>query len=415
MKVTAWILILVTMGSPSWAYSLSLESYPTPVGILSLNELEGRDDSVALSRIERSIEKWLDRLPIDAAAHPLVAPQSDRELHDELVRLRLNQLWERFYSAVEARPEQATSMLSTLEQPDVLAFLKGEFAGPFRQQAFLARAALEWRMGRKDSANSYLKAAVYEHPMGLVPQIPEWGWDGEVADSTSMEQELSKIVTQTRRPCRLHLSAQPSTAQLSLNGFSVESGSALRLLARENLYVRAEAPGYQPQTRTISCKKLGVRGLGLTLAQANRPTPSLARVASENSVKSLLVITPSGEQAKIFLLTPGLRVDEVPTSKPLLLADFQEANNVDKLPIATDGFSSLVEAHRVAWLDRRDPLQPAGAFANQLETQAGPRWYNDWKVWAVVGGILGGVLVAYFATQRPQVQTNPAGLRISID
>ncbi|MCB9254994.1 MAG: hypothetical protein H6617_09960 [Bdellovibrionaceae bacterium] len=414
MKATAWLLIFVTMATPTWAVSFSTDSAPTPVGVLRLNELESPDTGFALSRIERGIEKWLDRLPINAAAHPVVAVQSAGELHDELLGLRLNQLWSSFYTELDAHPERAERLLENLDEADVTRFLKKESSGPLRQQAHLARAALEWRLGRTGSAHSLLKAAVYEHPLGLISQLPEWGWDGERADSAALEQELAKIISEVRRPCRLRLSASPAKSQVLVNGFSVASEKTLGFIARGNLQVRAEATGYLPQSHSISCRKLGVRSVEIKLQRAKRPAVTLASVAADNAVKSMLVVTPSGERAKIFLFTPGLRVDEVPTSRPLLLADFKEGAG-DALPIATDGFTSLVEAHRVAWLDRRDPLQPPDVFMNRLQTETGSEWYNDWKVWAVVGGIVGGVLVAYFATRRPQVQTNPAGLRISID
>lgn len=417
MKSTALLLIVSTLWSPLWAVSLQSEISTTPVGVLRLGALEEEENGLALSRLERSIAKWLDRLPIDTNAQAIRIVQNNNELRDELQSLRFHQLIERFYSLLETKPFQAGNELDELHTEDFVAFLARPDSGPFRQQAYLARAAHEWRLGNPDRAQPLLRAAVYENPFGLVSEVPSWGWDSEAnGDSVNFEVVLSGIIKSVRRPCQINVGTSPEKALVRLNGFPMRASQPVRILARSDLQIQAQAEGYEAAAHSLSCDKLGVRSVQLKLRRRSEPVPTLATVAKSNAVKSLLLVSPVGEEARLFLFTPGLRVDEVQTSRPILLADFRGEEASAHPSIKTDAFTSLVEAHRVAWLDRRDPLQPPIEYRNSLETDISQQWYNDWKVWAVVGGIVGGVVITYLATRQPEVMTNPPrGLRIQID
>jgi hypothetical protein len=67
------------------------------------------------------------------------------------------------------------------------------------------------------------------------------------------------------------------------------------------------------------------------------------RFPQRHSVATLLVLDKAGDEYNIFVFTPGLELDRVPTEKPLRSEDIRQS---PELPIRWERLQSLIQKHR---------------------------------------------------------------------
>ena len=82
------------------------------------------------------------------------------------------------------------------------------------------------------------------------------------------------------------------------------------------------------------------------------------------------------------------------------------------IPIATDAFVPLLEKGQEAALYL--PGEPMGNVLI-MDPPEETKWYNDWRVWTVAGGVLTTVLLLTLTNRNDPVTTGTTGIRIEFE
>ena len=117
-------------------------------------------------------------------------------------------------------------------------------------------------------------------------------------------------------------------------------------------------------------------------------------------------MAPHCSRFQFFLYTPGVAIDEIPLENSVRVAEVLENPAESSLPIASDAFSRLVQKHqlyRISALEDRGHWQGDGKGTLEAFQRHKPQWYESWQLWAVVGGVLGGIFVAHLAGKKPAI------------
>jgi hypothetical protein len=229
---------------------------------------------------------------------------------------------------------------------------------------------------------------------------------------------MLRASSELRRECAIQIETIPEQAAVTVNGFAMGSRREFHLPLGRRFTLSASAPGHDSAKREIDCQRQKRDIVVLRLPKSAVPVASrhdLAGISRGNGLSSLCLIEARSDQFKLYLYSPGLPVDEIPLVKPLRIADVAARGGEVELPVRTDAFLSLYEKHRLASADLFSISRSDDSASAELShSVADPRWYNDWRVWAIAGVVVAGATSLYFLTREGAVQSspNPGGIRL---
>jgi len=412
-------LLIFIQCIPARAALAPLQPERTKLGILRVGELRSREEEKAYVLLEKRVQRWFENFSSPRpVVHTLDHSLASEELSSRAKESRLAILSRNILESHDP------GML--LGQVDELRKLKRELEpypslGPLLQKAALAEAAFLLSDGKKSAALAATRAALAFHPDG---KSPEWdGWEEEPTQSSlRFESLLSEVGSQVRGLCDVELSVQPSTAEVNVNGYAQGKRRTFQLPAGRFEMVFANA-GFQPSKLSFRCDRTSKIKREVHLAPTSGK-PALAvseleTVRQRNALGSLFVIQPVRDEFRFFLLSADGKLDPVPTQRPLKISEVSGGTE-DGIPISQDEMRGLLQKHSLA-LSLSDLTGVAsdsgagfGLGVSEGSVGRSSGWYNDWRVWAVVGGLATGILGAYLLTRGPEVQTQP-GISIRLE
>lgn len=280
--------------------------------------------------------------------------------------------------------------------------------GETRQSGLLRQAAEEWKLGRRENSQKLVRRALALHPDGAAPNFEPWDQDSETFSAVAFEREVDEQRRRTRRICEVEL--RGPIGDVRVNGFEVGARRTFQLAAGEHR-ITAAVDG-QPRERSFLCERQGRTRLSIGDAPLKTAAPSLESIRRRHQLSSLFLLKPDGGRYTLMLYTPGLALEEIPTSQPIL-ADTAIGAEARPLPVATDAFLQLFERHRT---QSTLALADTSAWAeNRLHEPPASQWYNNWKFWTILGGAATAVAVSYFATRQDSVKTQGGWVSVNLD
>ena len=113
---------------------------------------------------------------------------------------------------------------------------------------------------------------------------------------------------------------------------------------------------------------------------------------------------PHKEHLKLFLYSPGEFLEEIPLTHSVRIAQSEMSGLDESNPINSDAMLQLLKKHELlasnAHIPQLEPLNIAYPFSAQSKMQAKePAWFESPVFWGIVGGLLVGGGITYFATQ----------------
>ena len=389
---------------------------PAPIdrpklGILRVGELHSAEEERAYDILEKRVQLWLENL---SAPRPLVQSLGlslraealqDQTEEQELARLSNEVLGSRDSLA---SPVASVEIARLRKQRQRLGRL-----GPVVQRAWLAEASLQLAEGKRTLAMSSLRSGLAMHPDAASPDFSQWD-DDPTGGLLRLETLLSEARSDLVRLCEVELLSFPAYASLSVNGF-VQGGRRKFHLPPGEFEFQFQAPGFNTKSERITCVRTTRFQRTVQLKKADDSPKSylseLEGVRQRNAMGSLFLIQPSDGIFRFFLLSSEGRMDPIPMSRPLKISEVVNQENAS-LPIARDEMKTLIQRHSLNRADlslsalASDGMAFDTASGALAERVGGPdRWYNDWKVWAVVGGIAAGMVGTYLMTRGPEIRT----------
>jgi len=418
------IVMLTLMGyvSSLFAAAIPLRSERWSIALSRVEGVEPSTQERASLILERRLARWLENLDsIQLTVQRGASPLSPKELEQESLRKTLDTSTTQLGDWVSDDKSQTGESAELAMKIERLAHGLSLDSGPTLQKAYWTLSARAWKMGDHVSAIRYLRTAVAFHPLGT---MVEWaGWDSKFLESLSpgFQATVMRVSGEVRRNCEWELRVEPSHATLMVNGFDLKLGEKFSLPSGKKYWLEVKSVGFEPWSGLLSCYGPQRRELKIHL----RPVDDalLARTISLNSPvrvanKSHCLIAPAKEEFKIFLYTPNVGLDEIPLTKPLLAAQLLSDPSGAALPIASDAFVSLFQRHQssAGFPDQQSVGLDTESLASRVQgsvSKPGPRWYNDWKVWAVAGLVVGGGVAGYLLTRDHAIKATQGTLKVT--
>ncbi len=395
----------------------------TRLGILPMGEMSesaGRAYALAAKRIQR----WLENLDaVHAFAEPLASHGNRDPLFREASEKRLSVLSSRLWAASENSEGFADIGLEFRKLRSKLSL--ADF-GPVIQKSLLAEASFAWAKGDKSRSAELVKKAVLINPKGRADLSgfetfeSKDDADGESSVEIShhaFEASISAAESQIRRACVIQVSVAERSASIFANGVALGAGRVFRLPLGGRYHLRAESEGARSENILVECSRPAIKAASLVLKKETKRERSLAQLSRSHSVESLFLVEPDGDNFRLFLYTPGVSVDEIKLNSPWRVAELLNSPNSDSVPIATDAFLDLLGQHqssRLSYLETPSPDRVALQQKMSLEAPSDSRWYNNWKFWAITGGVVGAAVITYLATRPTTVKSTQTGIAVTI-
>lgn len=375
------------------------------IGIVHATALRESDDR--FSRLERRIQRWLER-ETDLEVSVISTGALAREVFEvQARRAKLSDLIE----AVAGQPLSSPIWEELRMERESLRNLAP--SGPVVQLSLAREAKETWQAGERGRARELLEEAMRLHPDAVLDGESESEEEDVFTDWDRLRLSVSSSL---KGICELQLDSSPVEAKLSVNGFPLGQRRAFHLSAGASYHFELTAPGRAPWKTDYRCTRQSSRRF---VAHLNTGTPAagadLASLTRAQEVESLLLVGEEAGRVKLFLYSPSGRLDEVPVTEPIRVADLADSSASSSLPIVTDAFLNLVESHRLAMLGIGSSLTDV-VGSSRLEEVRGPasRWYNNWKFWAATGGVLLGVLATILVTRGNDVK-HQVGMAVRLE
>jgi len=392
------------------------------VGILGGIGTAGKSER-SFEILERRLQRWLEDEGADGlAVHAVQGNESDYSNQLELERLQLRQASGELLSA---QPIGSSSAASKAKVQSLLQRLENvEVFGPELQLAYSALAVQAIRNGKRGEAASFLLPAKRLHPEGKLAATLPWNWDG-LAERETLEN-LWADLPESARSCRMTVEGVSGQENVYVNGFPINNREIQVVPGQTFTFATGTASDALgsfvaacsgPGQRTVRLQSAPVLAWGWDEARKF----SLSKISQRHSVATLLVLDKAGDEFNIFVFTPGLALDQVPTEKPLRSEDIRQSR---QLPIRWERLQSLIQKHQRE--SARLALGSAGADDTFSISSTGRNmpatldytvdatpWYSRPSTWIVAGVIASGIAVAVLASRSPSpVQNNSSGLAI---
>lgn len=398
----AWVLVTTQAVPPVWA--AIPPKIPARIGIVRVSGSSTTD--ARFSVLERRIQRWLEKdTDLEISAIPASAPGRGF-FEEQLNRSR----FERVLVAAKGQPFSEAIWDGLRVERENYGKYPG--SGPLLQQSLIEEAKAAFRVGERETSRGLLSRAMRLHPDGTLETESEWEEEGELS---SWERLRISVAGSLKGICELQIESSPEEAKLTVNGFPLGTRRAFHLSPGQSYHFELAATGRAPWSTDYQCTRQSSRRFTARLDPGPATGPSLAAVARAERVESVLLLGEESGRVKLFLYSPSGRLDEVPLTQPLRVAELADAGASASVPIATDAFLDLLQTHRLASLGLGSQIGEPVA-ESRLDGVRGPatRWYNDWKFWAAAGGVLAGVVVTVLVTRGNDVRSQ-GGMTIRLE
>jgi hypothetical protein len=390
----------------------------TPIGILGGKGIAG-EGKRSFEILERRLQRWIE----DSQQRRLrVADLQGSEIENrsqlELERLQLQQLAQENLTPTPEGGVSDAGAESRLALESLVTRLMAVHAfGPQLQLGLVALACHALGTGQRARAGVWVQQAQALHPEGKLAAVLPWAWE-QHPQRAALESLWAETTLGAARSCRLNVvSAEPLRA-LFVNGFAVASSELFVTPGRAFSFSQKQALE-EVGTVIYSCSGPGERTVRLeaepVLAwgwDAARKF-ALSKISQRKSVATLLVLDKHQDQYSIYLFTPGLGVDVVPTERPLRSDDIRSQL---ALPISWESLDGLIQKHQreaIRMASIGNTGQP-DALKMAL-SQAEPLWYERPSTWVIAGIIASGIAVAVMASRKEAPVRSHTGFTIQLD
>jgi len=390
-----------------------------PVEILKMENRQSADDGDRAYEIFKvRFHKWIENnAPVSARVESAIPSEKLSTYLLEARALQLaeaaRRLWSKLHAGADADAEyRALKMqLAKLEPASLLG------QGPVLQNSFLAMGAYAWKNREKGEAEKWMRRGILVHPTFRIESVDLWPNEEPGFSFLPFEAELNRLSRMGARSCLAEIKIPPEAA-VTINGFSVARSKNYALAVGEPYRIKISRAGYDDRELDLDCQRPGrtVAEVKLNERRVSATDLAVSNVDKPGIVpSSAFLIEPGKDDIRIYLFTPGVGIDEIPLRKPIRIAEVLRNPRDREIPVLSDAFVDVVQKHeaRVAenFAGGRD-----GMASTSLEISRKPSWYEDWRVWAIAGGLAGGaVLAILMASSKNNVTSRPAGVGIRID
>jgi hypothetical protein len=219
---------------------------------------------------------------------------------------------------------------------------------------------------------------------------------------------LKSLREEARPSCHFVFQPLPKSAAISVNGFDFGRRREFDFAPGYPYRIVFRAPGYQPVEKIESCRKNGTyiskARLKAETSRWMRDKLSLSQLVTSSMVDTLVLVESTRGELRFFLYTPELGIDEIPLQKPVRLAQVADNFSDRSLPILSDAFYSLFEKHRAWDLKYSPEIEPERSLSAEMPSEG--KWYNNWKLWAIGGGVVGALIIAFAVSRSENIQSN---------
>lgn len=406
------VLVIQLVTRPALAVGIPSDEARPRVGILRVGDGHTDREERAFSLLEKRVQRWMENAP----SAQLTIRTLPLSLGTEHLRLESDR------ARLEVLAKETVAGPGVLRE---LRELRRNLAAvsrysPTVQNALIAEARATWAQGDRSRAGLLLKRAALLHPDGLLPDFGDGkrDWDEEAAEPDALEERAKAIASEVKRPCEVRFRGAED-GETIVNGYAFGLRRDFQLPAGGRYHFQIVSAGHEPWETRLTCDRQSRREVNVqfrpSLARTVAPSIELAKITEGQNLSSLFLIQAAAERFRLYLFTPGSRLEEIPLREPLRVAEVLD-NPGAGLPVARDTLDGLLQRHRLAQMSLPAMADAPGEISGDFGGSE-PQWYNDWRVWAVAGGIVTGVIVGYLATRGPEVRTNggPSGIRIQLD
>lgn len=411
-------------------------SVATPrIGIVRVGKSKSMSQEKAFALLEKQLQRSLEN-SIETPLHVKALPLSlhSQQLQEESERLRLEKLTHRFQ---EAPSEQGVTQLTSLMQG-----LSGNVkALPSLQNAWVAIAKFHWTAERMSEVTPILKRAALIHPDGLIEEgnVSQFDdsqdWDDSLRE-TPWQQKVRETLHLVRPACHVLLRGEAGGVIL-VNGFRFGHRREFYLPAGGNYLFQMVSPGFERWEKSVSCERQSRREFYVSLRPESKvalnPTLDLNQLVRRENVSSLLLAEAYLDGFRFYYYHPGSLLVEVPLQKPVKVSEVLE-NPRAPFPVTSANWQALVANTLKKGMLSSPTLASSGVVMTDAGTNntfgerdwegsllgevtpSARQWYNNWKVWAIAGSVVTGLLVGYFAVRSNEVKTqgSPVGIQIQL-
>ncbi len=385
------------------------------LGIAQLGVPADISHSRAYPLLEKKLENFLEKLgrtPVKRS--PITLPKSQVQM-----LTASTQVQKQTESLTVALSEDASSLKSVhaaLDQTLSAYPIHFPSAGIW-QRAYVAQAAYWWQRQNKEKALEWLSRAALLHPDQKIQDSSSFAFEAQaqpklwLAFDSQLENQPSLL-----NYCAVEVVVpkMPHSGNIRVNGFSFGTRRAFRLPLGGTYLFDFSHEKWSSTREMVRCQKVSKIRVELALVPKKEDFLALdSRNVSEES-SSVVLIESLQDRFRFFLYTPGEALDEIPLEKPVRIAELLEDPLSATVPIQSDALKHLLEKHEGSPLSLATLSLDSPSFAGQEEHGVTTPWYRDWKVWAVAGGIVGGVIAVHLATKKSEVTGQAHGLRIEI-
>lgn len=262
-------------------------------------------------------------------------------------------------------------------------------------------------VGGSTDSRSLIERAIRIHPEGILPALFDWeGAATEKFNIDAFDEFASKSKAKTIRSCSILFVIEPEEVELRVNGFLVGEKNKLSLMPGYSHHLDISRAGFESYKQRISCRGVEHKKMIVKLKElkSNRRT-SIESASNVYSNRGMIVIEPNKDRFKLFLYTPGKRFDEIPLAYPITLADITDPESTTKSPIVSDAVIGLLEKHNLLAYDLALPETSSkhtpSVFQGEMRLDKSEKtWFNSPMFWGIVGGVLVGGAITYFATRN---------------
>jgi hypothetical protein len=406
-----WIIVVLCSSISFSPSSFSALSPSVPEAHISVGKVGVWDKShqEAYPHLVKQVQSWVENLENAA-----IRVSSRRiELDTNLIKVdrlkgELIEICDEFKQAL-LRGE-AKGSLETLKQKmgDLRRKASGiSELGPEIQTSLLLESAFKWQAGGITDSRSLIERALRIHPDGVLPVL--FDWESSAADKfnvAAFDEFASKIRSKAIRSCSISFQFEPEEAQLRVNGFLVSEKNRLSLMPGYSHHLDISRSGFESYKQKVSCGGVEHKKIVVKLNESKSNRRAVAESSSNGRVgRGMIVIEPNKDRFKLFLYTPGKRFDEIPLAYPITLADLSDTEFATKSPIVSDAVISLFEKHHLLAYDLALPenisRQTPSVFQGEMRLDRSEKtWFDSPIFWGIVGGVLVGGGITYFATRN---------------
>ena len=404
------VIILVTLQCSSFSAVAAIHPQSGYwIGVQQLGDWKSEEEAVYPELI-RQVQKWvenIDSLNVQVALSSI--PANKTQINLEKLKFQLAQATEKLKKVLVSTDNKETTSVLFNRMIELRKRSSGNSnLGPEIQESLVIEAAYYWKQGRWALSTAAAERAIKIHPKGQISSLAEWdSLSSANFNIDAFDSFIEQIKAKQTRNCIIEIDTVPNFVEVKVNGFLMGSIKEVALVPGGAHHLELIAKGFKSREQIVHCKGLEHKRLKISLEQNREPSQiEVAKLNRMSNSKSMILIEPIKDTFKLFLYTPGNEMDEIPLRNPLRLANLGLGSDLIVGP-STDATIALFEKHKLL----ASNLQVTEIGKNndssllQNSVNAGVKtgkttWLESPVFWGIIGGVLLGGAVTYFANQR---------------